>query len=63
MPAMTKITTKSKPADPTCINIDDAGEVTRWARHFGINEAQLKTFVQAVGPMVADVQQEIERTP
>jgi hypothetical protein len=47
---MTKITTKNKPADPTRINIDDAGEVTRWARHFGINEAQLKTFVQGRWP-------------
>ncbi len=60
---MTKIATKSKPTDLTRINIDDISEVTRWARHFGINDAQLKTFVQAVGPMVADVQEEIELTP
>ncbi len=60
---MTRIRTKRNPVDPTRINIQDRGEVTYWARHFGINEAQLQTFVRAVGPMVADVQEEIERTP
>ena len=60
---MTQIRTKRKSVDSTRINIQDGGEVTYWARHFGINEAQLQTFVQAVGPMVADVQEEIERTP
>jgi len=49
--------------DPTCINIKEPNEVTHWARHFGINEAQLKTCVQSVGPSVADVRKEIERTP
>ncbi len=60
---MTRIRIQRKPMDPTRINIKEQCEVTYWARHFGINEAQLGALVQAVGPMVADVQEELERTP
>ena len=60
---MTRIRIHRKPVDPTRIDIQESSEVTYWARHFGINEEQLKNLVQAVGPMVADVQDEIERTP
>ncbi len=59
---MTRIRIQRKPKDPTCINVQERSEVTYWTRHFGINEAQLKTCVQAVGPMVLDVRNEIERT-
>ena len=60
---MTRIRIQRKPVDPTRIDIQEPNEVTYWARHFGISEEQLQTYVQAVGPMVADVQEEIERTP
>jgi hypothetical protein len=63
MPSVTRIRIQRKPVDPTRINIQERRELTYWARHFGINEAQLETLVQTVGPLVADVQEEIERTP
>ena len=56
---MTRIRIQRKPVDPTRINIQESGEVTYWARHFSISEEQLQAYVQAVGPMVADVQEEI----
>ncbi len=60
---MTLIRSKPKPINPTRINIQNADEVTYWGRHFGISEVQLEALVQAIGPMVPDVREEIELIP
>ena len=49
--------------DPTCINVQESSEVAYWTRHFGINELQLKTCVQAVGSRVSDVRKRDRTDP
>lgn len=60
---MVDATNNHEPASLTRINVQDEHDVTWWAEHFGISDEQLKAFVHAVGPMVIDVQEEIERVP
>lgn len=45
------------PADGARININQPHEVVYWTKALGVSEAKLSQAVQAVGPMVEDVQQ------
>lgn len=45
---------RGKP-DQDRINVDEAWERKRWAKHFGISEDQLGETVRLHGPMVKDV--------
>lgn len=52
MPDNPKLTGK---ADDTRISLSQEHEVYYWIQKFDVSEAKLRTAVQAVGPMVADV--------
>lgn len=43
------------PRDRERINVHESWELTYWTKHFGVNEAQLRGAVLAVGVMVKDV--------
>ena len=47
--------TRRKPEDPTKINVNQSWEIEYWTKKFGVTEQQLRTAVNAVGPLVKDV--------
>ena len=42
------------------INLGEDYEVRDWAKKFGVSEAELRSAVDKVGPMAADVEREIK---
>lgn len=46
---------KRGPADRSRININEPYEVEYWTKYFGDTAQQLKSYVQRVGPMMANV--------
>lgn len=44
------------PDDPKKININQTWEVTYWCKHLNVTEDELREAVEAVGPLVADVE-------
>lgn len=49
------------PADRVRIDVDAPAEMRHWVRELGRPAAQLKTAVQVVGPLVADVREYLKR--
>lgn len=47
--------TRRKPEDPTKINVNQSWEIEYWTKKLGVTEQQLRTAVNAVGPLVKDV--------
>jgi Protein of unknown function (DUF3606) len=49
------------PADHTRIDVTTPAEMRHWVREFGRPAVQLKAAVAAVGPLVADVREYLQR--
>ena len=49
------------PADRTRIDVNAPAEMRHWVRELGKPRAQLKAAVAAVGPLVADVREYLQR--
>ena len=49
------------PIDPVRIDVDAPAEMRHWVRELGRPAAQLKAAVQAVGPLVSDVREYLQR--
>lgn len=49
------------PADRVRIDVDAPAELRYWVRELGRPAAQLKAAVQAVGPLVSDVREYLQR--
>jgi hypothetical protein len=49
------------PANPARIDVDAPAEMRHWIREFGRPAAQLRLAVQAVGPLVSDVREYLQR--
>jgi hypothetical protein len=49
------------PADRTRIDVNAPAEMRHWVRELGKPAAQLKGAVAAVGPLVADVREYLQR--
>ena len=49
------------PMDPIRIDVDSPAEMRHWVRELGRPAAQLKAAVQAVGPLVSDVREFLQR--
>jgi hypothetical protein len=47
---------KTRPQDPTRVNVHEAYEVDYWYKRFGCSKSQLVFPVNAVGPMVTAVE-------
>lgn len=47
--------------DDSRINVDQDHELNYWSKKFGISRDELRTAVQAAGPMVKDVQKHLAR--
>jgi hypothetical protein len=47
--------------DDSRINVEQEHEVRYWAEKLGVSWEQLRTAVQAAGPMVKDVQKHLRR--
>lgn len=43
------------PADRTRVNVHEAYELTYWTKKFGVTPEQLRSAVQAVGPIAHNV--------
>lgn len=52
--------TRRKPEDPTKINVNQSWEIEYWTKKLGVTEQQLRTAVNAVGPLVKDVKRYLE---
>ena len=52
---------KTGKADDLRINVNEAYELNYWSKKFGCSEAELKKAVQAVGPMVKDVEKYVKK--
>jgi hypothetical protein len=52
---------KTGKADDSRINVNEAYEVKYWSDKFGCSEEQLRQAVQAVGPMVNDVEKYLKK--
>jgi len=50
-----------RPADPTRIDTQSAVDLRYWAREIGRSPVQLSQAVAAVGPLVADVREFLQR--
>ena len=53
--------TKTGTADDVRINVTEAYEVQYWSRKFGVTPEALRDAVAAAGPMVADLQRELNK--
>jgi len=51
---------KQGKADRDRINTSEDYEVQDWAKHFGVSKEKIKDAVEKVGPMVKDVQKELQ---
>jgi len=53
---------KTKPgkADRSRINTSEDYELQDWAKHFGVSKDKIKEAVKKVGPLVKDVQKELQ---
>jgi hypothetical protein len=49
------------PADRTRVNIHEDFQVRFWCRELGITQQELRYVVNAVGPVIDDVKQELAR--
>ena len=49
------------PVDRVRIDVDAPAELRHWVRELGRPAAQLKAAVQAVGPLVSDVREYLQR--
>lgn len=47
--------TRRKPEDTTKINVNQSWEIEYWTKKLSVTEQQLRTAVNAVGPLVKDV--------
>ena len=54
---MTDNTADRGPEDRSRISLGQDYEVRYWSQRFGINEEELRTAVEEVGPAVSDVEQ------
>jgi hypothetical protein len=45
--------------EPERINLDQAQEVRYWAEQFGVTAEELRSAVEAAGPMVKDVRRRL----
>ena len=54
---MTDNTADRGPQDRSRISLSQDYEVRYWSERFGIDEAELRTAVEDVGPAVSDVEQ------
>jgi Protein of unknown function (DUF3606) len=50
---------KTAGQDPERINLDQAHEVRYWAEQFGVTAEELRSAVEAAGPMVKDVRRRL----
>lgn len=60
-PLMKNCSMLQGPVDPLRIVIDAPDDVRHWAREIGRPADQIKQAVRAVGPMVADVREFLQR--
>ncbi|MEO6760302.1 MAG: DUF3606 domain-containing protein [Saprospiraceae bacterium] len=51
--------TKTGKADDVRINVNESYEVQYWSTKFGVTPDELRSAVEAVGPMVVDVQRKL----
>jgi len=58
---MSDDTTKRGRQDRERINISEKHEVQYWTKRLGVSEEELRDPVERVGPMVEDVQKELNR--
>jgi len=58
---MSDDTTKRGRQDRERINISEKHEVQYWTKRLGVSEEELRDAVERVGPMVEDVQKELNR--
>lgn len=52
---------RKQPEDPTKININQSWEVDYWCKTLGVTESTLRVAVKAVGPMVKDVKEYLNK--
>jgi Protein of unknown function (DUF3606) len=50
---------KAERPEPERINLEQAHEVRYWAEQFGVTAEELRSAVEAAGPMVKDVRQRL----
>jgi hypothetical protein len=43
------------PRDRTRVDVDQDWEVTWWSKGFGVTVAELKSAIEQVGPLIADL--------
>ena len=51
--------TQTRPQDAKRINVNEEYELRYWSAKYGVTPEQLKSAVQRVGVMVADVEREL----
>jgi Protein of unknown function (DUF3606) len=50
---------KTEGQEPERINVDQADDVRYWAEQFGVTAEELRSAVEAAGPMVKDVRRRL----
>jgi len=50
---------KAEGQEPERINLDQADDVRYWAEQFGVTAEELRSAVEAAGPMVKDVRRRL----
>ena len=49
------------PIDQTCVNVNEGFELRYWAKHLNVSLEQVRSAVRKVGPLLADIRQELDR--
>jgi hypothetical protein len=52
---------RRRPEDPTKINKNQDWEIKYWTQELGVSEPKLRSAIQAVGPLVKNVKQYLNK--